>query len=385
MPRISHRSSTCVVHSKGSSDPILEPRHVKRTAHDTSSICSHPAPYIDRLSVRTSASSPRLPHLEWFSSSSWIPATPTTPPQAQVKTSLRVSSSTIPATSRTQAMHVRQSSLRLAMDTHTRTPSSRPSSRGATAIRTLSSKSSSTSIKAHPTTLRYRMAAWVARCLPLLIPRGTPAVPHKLADTTRGPRADTCLLLVSCLLLLVTVRFDSATTRLSLTGPTLHDLPFTPRPASAGQGVRSGSYGPAQSSSSRSPPLYDRQGISSSATYPPSRHGIQHPSLSHSTQLIPTPAQTYHGYSSGSSSPGGSMPIVASIPPASGAIAPQERFYCDKCDKSFGRAHDKKRHYESAHLQTHHECRFCHKCFSRNDSLKRHQDNGCEKDPSFQS
>ncbi|KAI0665987.1 hypothetical protein C8Q78DRAFT_985248 [Trametes maxima] len=172
-------------------------------------------------------------------------------------------------------------------------------------------------------------------------------------------------------------------------GPTLHELPFTAsRSASTGQMSRgSGGWGSGQSSS-RSPPGYDRQGISSSSTYPPSRHGAQHPSLSHSTQLIPTPAQTaqtYHGYSSGSSSPGGAMPVVAAIPPASGVAVPQERYYCDKCDKSFGRAHDKKRHYESAHLQTHHECRFCHKCFSRNDSLKRHQDNGCEKDPSFSS
>ncbi|KAI0759871.1 hypothetical protein BD413DRAFT_487172 [Trametes elegans] len=169
-------------------------------------------------------------------------------------------------------------------------------------------------------------------------------------------------------------------------GPTLHDLPFSAhRSASAGQLARhSGSW--EHSPSSRSPPGsgYDRQSIPASSSYPPARHGNPHPSLSHSTQLIPTPAQaaqTYHGYSSGSSSPGG--PVVASIPPASSAAAPQERFFCDKCDKSFGRAHDKKRHYESAHLQTHHECRFCHKCFSRNDSLKRHQDNGCEKDPSF--
>ncbi|KAI0823407.1 hypothetical protein BC628DRAFT_1411685 [Trametes gibbosa] len=178
---------------------------------------------------------------------------------------------------------------------------------------------------------------------------------------------------------------------------TLHDLPFSPprSAASAGGGARN-SWGPP----SRSPPMYDRRDAlplpSSSSTYPPSGNGAQHPSLSHSTSFIPTPAQTahsYRGYSSGSSSPGGGsgsgggsggMPVVASIPPASGATAPQERFFCDKCDKSFGRAHDKKRHYESAHLQTHHECRFCHKCFSRNDSLKRHQDNGCEKDPSFQ-
>ncbi|OSD07049.1 hypothetical protein PYCCODRAFT_1464163 [Trametes coccinea BRFM310] len=173
-------------------------------------------------------------------------------------------------------------------------------------------------------------------------------------------------------------------------GPTLQDLPFsTPRSSSAGQPSRnSGSWGPPSSSSSRSQPThYSPRGLPASA-YPPPRQGSQHPSLSHSTQLISTPAQTaqmYHGYSSGSSSPGDSMPVVASIPPASGVVAPQERFYCDKCDKSFGRAHDKKRHYESAHLQTHHECRFCHKCFSRNDSLKRHQDNGCEKDPNFHS
>ncbi|KAI0663344.1 hypothetical protein C8Q70DRAFT_1050035 [Cubamyces menziesii] len=179
-------------------------------------------------------------------------------------------------------------------------------------------------------------------------------------------------------------------------GPTLQDLPFTPgRAASAGadhsQVARhSGSWGSTHgsSSSSRSPPLYDRRGIPPSPTYPPTRSGTQHPSLSHSTQLIPTPAQTvqtYHGYGSVPSSPGGSIggPVIAAIPASSGSIAPQERFYCDKCDKSFGRAHDKKRHYESAHLQTHHECRFCHKCFSRNDSLKRHQDNGCEKDPNF--
>ncbi|KAI0645873.1 hypothetical protein C8Q79DRAFT_966845 [Trametes meyenii] len=170
-------------------------------------------------------------------------------------------------------------------------------------------------------------------------------------------------------------------------GPTLHDLPFTAsRSAPTGQVSRgSGGWGSGHSTS-RTPPLYDRQGMSSSATYPPSRHGAHHPSLSHSTQLIQTPAQTaqtYHNFS-GSSSPGGSGgPVVASIPPASGVVVPQERYYCEKCDKSFGRAHDKKRHYESAHLQTHHECRFCHKCFSRNDSLKRHQDNGCEKDPSF--
>ncbi len=179
----------------------------------------------------------------------------------------------------------------------------------------------------------------------------------------------------------------------------MHEPFSTSRSAPAGGAAATrASWGHTHSASSRSPPHYDRgQSMSSSASFPPARHGAHHhPSLAHAThagtqpQLIPTPAQaaqTYHahGYSSGSSSPGGSGPVVASIPSAAGGAAPTERFYCDKCDKSFGRAHDKKRHYESAHLQTHHECRFCHKCFSRNDSLKRHIDNGCEKDPSFQA
>ncbi|EIW62782.1 uncharacterized protein TRAVEDRAFT_43108 [Trametes versicolor FP-101664 SS1] len=181
-------------------------------------------------------------------------------------------------------------------------------------------------------------------------------------------------------------------------GPTLHEPFSTSRSAPAGGAAAArNSWGHTHSASSRSPPHYGRGlGLSSSASFPPARHGAQqHPSLAHAThstqpQLIPTPAQaaqTYHAhrYSSGSSSPGGPGPVVASIPPASGGATPTERFYCDKCNKSFGRAHDKKRHYESAHLQTHHECRYCHKCFSRNDSLKRHIDNGCEKDPSFQS
>ncbi|PSR99041.1 hypothetical protein PHLCEN_2v4198 [Hermanssonia centrifuga] len=62
-----------------------------------------------------------------------------------------------------------------------------------------------------------------------------------------------------------------------------------------------------------------------------------------------------------------------------------ERFLCHKCDKSFSRAHDRKRHYETQH-SSHpplHKCPFCKKEFSRADSLKRHLDNGCEKDPSF--
>ncbi|TFK89307.1 hypothetical protein K466DRAFT_597896 [Polyporus arcularius HHB13444] len=175
-------------------------------------------------------------------------------------------------------------------------------------------------------------------------------------------------------------------------GPTLHDLPFSaPRASSSSSSQAnrtSGHWG--NHPLARTPPLYER-----TATYPPSTRGTgsQHPSLSlsHSTHLIPTPAQTaqtYHAYppaasSSSSSSSAPAAPVVASIPPATSSSPPQERYFCERCEKSFGRQHDKKRHYESTHLQQMHTCRFCSKTFSRNDSLKRHQDNGCDKDPEF--
>ena len=62
-----------------------------------------------------------------------------------------------------------------------------------------------------------------------------------------------------------------------------------------------------------------------------------------------------------------------------------ERYPCGKCDKTFSRAHDRKRHYETQHSINPpvHKCQWCGKEFSRNDSLKRHLDNGCEKDPSY--
>ena len=60
-----------------------------------------------------------------------------------------------------------------------------------------------------------------------------------------------------------------------------------------------------------------------------------------------------------------------------------ERFPCERCTKTFTRAHDRKRHFETHHSPQppSHKCMFCHKEFSRADSLKRHVDNGCEKDP----
>lgn len=57
-----------------------------------------------------------------------------------------------------------------------------------------------------------------------------------------------------------------------------------------------------------------------------------------------------------------------------------DRFLCEKCNASFGRQHDRKRHYETHHLSSPpvHRCQYCRKEFSRGDSLKRHLDNGCD-------
>ena len=172
-------------------------------------------------------------------------------------------------------------------------------------------------------------------------------------------------------------------------GPTLHDIPFSTSRASSStasspsspHGGSSNRHSGSWQASSRPSSHYDR-----SAAYPPPR-GSHHPSLSHSTSShhIPTPAQSLQSYSaygaSASAIAAPVVPVIAAIPPASSSSPPQERFYCERCDKSFGRAHDKKRHVESTHMQQSHMCRFCNKTFSRNDSLKRHQDNGCEKEP----
>lgn len=117
------------------------------------------------------------------------------------------------------------------------------------------------------------------------------------------------------------------------------------------------------------------------------------PSSPYTAHYLPTPAQTMalpaHAPGGGSSSSSAhahghqrrpSAPHGA--PPGSPEL---ERFPCDRCDKTFSRAHDRKRHYESQHAPhpSLHRCRFCAKEFSRSDSLKRHLDNGCERDPAF--
>ncbi|KAI0683147.1 hypothetical protein BC835DRAFT_1396861 [Cytidiella melzeri] len=75
-------------------------------------------------------------------------------------------------------------------------------------------------------------------------------------------------------------------------------------------------------------------------------------------------------------------PASSHLPPSPGGT---ERYPCDKCDKTFSRSHDRKRHYESQHSAqpTSHRCPYCKKEFSRADSMKRHVDNGCEKDPGY--
>lgn len=57
-----------------------------------------------------------------------------------------------------------------------------------------------------------------------------------------------------------------------------------------------------------------------------------------------------------------------------------ERHKCPECGASFGRVHDRKRHYETQHLASPpvHRCQSCLKGYSRADSLKRHIDNGCD-------
>ena len=117
-------------------------------------------------------------------------------------------------------------------------------------------------------------------------------------------------------------------------------------------------------------------GQSQQAIYP--ARAYDH-SAAHSQQSYPTPYDSQYGQPS----PNRGGQTTISIPPAvPGGV---ERFPCDKCSKTFSRAHDRKRHFETHHTQhpPSHPCQFCRKGFSRADSLKRHVDNGCDKDPSI--
>ncbi|EMD33715.1 hypothetical protein CERSUDRAFT_87043 [Gelatoporia subvermispora B] len=97
--------------------------------------------------------------------------------------------------------------------------------------------------------------------------------------------------------------------------------------------------------------------------------------------FIPTPAQTMQSFSThGAGPPSGSLALA----PASASAGGEQRFPCSECERTFSRAHDRKRHYESQHLQTSHNCQYCTKQFSRTDSLKRHIDNGCGEMPALE-
>ncbi|EPT04654.1 hypothetical protein FOMPIDRAFT_110028 [Fomitopsis schrenkii] len=147
-------------------------------------------------------------------------------------------------------------------------------------------------------------------------------------------------------------------------GQPLHSLPFTNAQAT---GAQQPAY-PGMHTPPRDP--YAQQ-FNAQAAY---NQGPSHHAVHHETRYIPTPAQamqSYHTLPSGS----------RATPPQSSPSPGVERYACDRCDRTFSRPHDRKRHYESQHLQTSHACQFCRKEFSRADSLKRHLDNGCDKAP----
>ena len=67
-------------------------------------------------------------------------------------------------------------------------------------------------------------------------------------------------------------------------------------------------------------------------------------------------------------------------PASSSSTTSTDRYVCERCGRSFTRAHDRKRHFETHHLSNPavHRCRNCDKSFSRSDSLRRHvNNNGC--------
>ncbi|KAI0338302.1 hypothetical protein BDW22DRAFT_1382629 [Trametopsis cervina] len=103
----------------------------------------------------------------------------------------------------------------------------------------------------------------------------------------------------------------------------------------------------------------------------------QHPLYSHQQQQQSHPSHSHHSQQQQQQA----LLAYTPAPPSPGT----ERFPCERCDKTFSRAHDRKRHYESQHAArpVSHRCPYCRKEFSRADSMKRHVDNGCEKNPAY--
>ncbi|KZT10909.1 uncharacterized protein LAESUDRAFT_721308 [Laetiporus sulphureus 93-53] len=152
-------------------------------------------------------------------------------------------------------------------------------------------------------------------------------------------------------------------------GQTLRGIPF-----SSAYPASQGNYG------SNPPPSHSFAGQAYSQVTPAQSYSPPQPSSSQGARYIPTPAQTMQSYQS---LPRGSANNSIVIPPPSSPSPGVERYPCDMCDRTFSRPHDRKRHFESQHMQTSHACKYCRKEFSRADSLKRHLDNGCDKMPSL--
>lgn len=115
----------------------------------------------------------------------------------------------------------------------------------------------------------------------------------------------------------------------------------------------------------------------SSSTSAPTSGGYPHPSARTAAPFPPNVPPSQH-YPSQFSATAASQ---SDTPPNNPSMSTTgERFSCVKCGATFGRSHDRKRHYETHHLATPpvHRCQYCRKEFSRADSLKRHTDNGCE-------
>jgi len=104
----------------------------------------------------------------------------------------------------------------------------------------------------------------------------------------------------------------------------------------------------------------------------PLNPGYNHPSSSTATHFPPAvpPSQHYPSQYASTSA------VSANYTSTSAG----DRFVCSQCDASFSRPHDRRRHYETQHLESPpvHRCRYCQKEFTRADSLKRHLNNGCE-------
>ncbi|KAH8797386.1 hypothetical protein DL96DRAFT_995566 [Flagelloscypha sp. PMI_526] len=101
----------------------------------------------------------------------------------------------------------------------------------------------------------------------------------------------------------------------------------------------------------------------------------------HPTHSSPVTTSATRRKKASSSSPISSL----SIPPTASLLnqdVVNDRYLCTKCGKTFSRAHDRKRHWETHHHPNPvvHKCGECGREFGRSDSLKRHIEHGaCHK------